>query len=83
MAASQKVQDIMVNGRIPRMFRGLVPIVTAGRSILWVAGHRVAEEVKVTPETGTTLELALSAMTPEAQGLLRIWEGVNYNTAAQ
>ena len=75
MDGPQKLQDLLVNQRIPRPLRDLVPVVVAGKEILWLAGHRVTEEAKVRPETAATLEIIAEPCTADAQALLRIWQG--------
>jgi tRNA(Ile)-lysidine synthase len=53
----RKVQDVLVDRKVPRRERDRVPIVVddTGR-IVWVAGHALAEEFRVTrPESGVVL----------------------------
>jgi tRNA(Ile)-lysidine synthase len=53
----RKVQDVLVDRKVPRLERDRVPIVVddTGR-IVWVAGHALAEEFRVTrPESGVVL----------------------------
>jgi len=51
----QKLQDFMVNAKISRIWRDRVPLVVSGEDIIWVAGWRIAEAVKVTPQTKRVL----------------------------
>jgi tRNA(Ile)-lysidine synthetase-like protein len=53
----RKVQDLMVDRKIPRETRDSVPIVVdATGRIVWVAGLAIAEECRVTaPEAGVLL----------------------------
>lgn len=37
---SKKVQDIFVDAKVPRPLRELVPLVFAGRRLVWIVGHR-------------------------------------------
>jgi tRNA(Ile)-lysidine synthase len=55
---SQKIQDLMVNRKIARKDRDLIPILTnaAGR-IAWVVGVAVGEEFAVQPHTTAVLLL--------------------------
>jgi tRNA(Ile)-lysidine synthase len=50
----RKLQDVLVDRKVPRVTRDDVPIVTdASGQILWVAGITVAETCRVTaPEDG-------------------------------
>jgi tRNA(Ile)-lysidine synthase len=53
----RKVQDVLVDRKVPRRERDRVPIVVddTGR-IVWVAGHALADEFRVTrPESGVVL----------------------------
>jgi tRNA(Ile)-lysidine synthase len=56
----KKVQDVLVDRKVPRGDRDFVPIVTdrAGR-IVWVAGHVLAEEFRVSGGTNTVVILKL------------------------
>jgi len=51
MTGTKKLQDIMVDARVPRAWRAAVPILTMGERILWVVGVRRAEWGRVTPQT--------------------------------
>ena len=57
MSGSKKLQDFLTDAKVPRESRDSVPIVVSGGRIVWVAGHRLGEEVKVTPETSRVLRL--------------------------
>ncbi len=37
---SKKVQDIFVDAKVPRPLRDLIPLVLAGRQLVWIVGHR-------------------------------------------
>ena len=56
----KKVQDVLVDRKVPRDERDRVPIVTDrnGR-IVWVAGHVFAEEFRVSGNTNTVVILKL------------------------
>lgn len=41
MAGSKKLQDILVDAKVPRWLRDRVPVLVAGDEVLWVMGHRV------------------------------------------
>jgi tRNA(Ile)-lysidine synthase len=53
----RKVQDVLVDRKVPRHERDRVPIVVdAEGQIVWVAGHALADECRVTaPESGVVL----------------------------
>jgi tRNA(Ile)-lysidine synthase len=57
MTHSRKLQDFMVDSAIPRSWRDSVPIVCSPAQILWVAGWRIDDRVKVTTGTEGVLRL--------------------------
>ena len=57
MKQTKKLQDFMVDARIPRSWRGRVPIVCSPEQILWVVGWRIDDSVKVTETTRKILRL--------------------------
>jgi tRNA(Ile)-lysidine synthetase-like protein len=54
---SLKVSDFMINAKIEKNLRDRWPLVVCGGDIVWVAGLRLDERFKVTPETTTVLRL--------------------------
>jgi tRNA(Ile)-lysidine synthase len=60
LGGSKKIQDLFVDRKVDRRDRDRVPIVTdQGGRILWVAGHAVAEDVRVTERTNAVVVLKL------------------------
>jgi len=59
MKETKKIGQFMIDARIPRDWRDRIPIVISGDSILWVAGYRIDERVKVTDSTKQILRLEL------------------------
>jgi tRNA(Ile)-lysidine synthase len=56
----KKVQDVLVDRKVPRDDRDVVPIVTTETGeIVWVAGHVLAAPFRVTPLTTTVVVLTL------------------------
>ncbi len=51
MEGSRKLSDLLVDAKVPRRDRGNTPVVRNGERIVWLAGVRVSEEYRVTPET--------------------------------
>ncbi len=43
MANLKKLQDFFVDARVPRAERDAVPLLTDGQALLWVVGHRLAQ----------------------------------------
>lgn len=57
MEKPKKVARFMLDARIPRSWRSRVPIVISPRQIVWVAGWRIDERVKITEGTTNALKL--------------------------
>lgn len=57
MEGTKSLQDFMVDAKIPRSWRGRVPLVCSPDSIVWVVGWRIAEGAKVTDGTRQVLRL--------------------------
>lgn len=47
LAAEKKLQDFLVDAKVPRSQRDQVPLVCARGGIAWVVGHRIADWAKV------------------------------------
>ena len=57
MAQPKKLQDFMVDAKIPREWRDCVPLVCSPKQILWVVGWRIDDRAKVTNSTKQVLRL--------------------------
>jgi tRNA(Ile)-lysidine synthase len=57
LGGSKKVQDILVDAKVPADKRDGVPIVCDERGIVWVVGHCIDERVKVTKKTKDVLRI--------------------------
>ena len=52
LGGHKKLQDLFVDRKIDRQFRQTVPIVAdKKRGILWVVGHSVSDDFRITPDT--------------------------------
>lgn len=60
MSGEKKLQDFMVDARIPAAHRDEVPIVCSESQIAWVVGWRIDDRVKVSPDTRAVLRLEFS-----------------------
>lgn len=69
--APRKLQDFLVDRKIPRWLRPYVPLVLSRGQIIWVAGLRLAEAVKLTGGSRNLLEMEISPATVDTR---RIWE---------
>ena len=54
---SRKLKDYLIDEKIPREERNDIPLLASGRQVLWVVGHRISEEIKVTERTKHILEI--------------------------
>ncbi len=59
MTTDTRLKDLFVNAGIPRTWRDRVPIMECERGIVWVAGLRIAEWARVTPETLRVIQINL------------------------
>ena len=57
MSQPKKLNEFMIDSKIPRAWRRRVPIVCSPEQIIWVAGWRIDERVKVTEATKQVLRL--------------------------
>jgi tRNA(Ile)-lysidine synthase len=67
---TKKMQDFLVDAKIPRWLRPHLPMVVSGDKIIWVPGLRLADAVKLTPDTSRVLELTI---TPADDRTARVW----------
>jgi tRNA(Ile)-lysidine synthase len=59
----KKVQDVLVDRKVPKDDRDRLPIVTTEKGdIVWVAGHVLADSFRVTPLTASVVILTLRRM---------------------
>lgn len=63
MSQLKKLNQFMIDSKIPRAWRRRVPIVCSPEQIIWVAGWRIDERVKVTGNTRNMLRLELKKVT--------------------
>ena len=66
MDADTRLKDLFVNAGIPRSWRDRVPIIECEHGIAWVAGLRIAEWARVTPETVRVLRISLKESTTDS-----------------
>jgi tRNA(Ile)-lysidine synthase len=57
MSMPKKLQEFMVDAKIPRSWRDRIPIVCSPQQIIWVAGWRIDDRVKVTEASKEILRL--------------------------
>ena len=57
MSQPKKLQDFMVDAKVPRQWRDRVPLVVSADGIAWVVGWRIAEWAKVKKGTPQAVEI--------------------------
>ena len=62
MSQSKKLQDFMVDAKIPRSWRSLVPLLCSPEQILWVVGWRIDDRAKVTKATKRILNVKFTRL---------------------
>ncbi|PKB70541.1 MAG: tRNA lysidine(34) synthetase TilS [SAR202 cluster bacterium Io17-Chloro-G6] len=61
MRGQKKLQDLFTDLRVPRYWRGRVPLLATAGGIVWVVGHRIADWAKVdTKADGQILRVKFS-----------------------
>lgn len=65
MLGSKKIQDILVDGHVPRSERDLVPIICSDDKIIWVAGYRPSADFVARPGTARIVEIAVRRQSPD------------------
>jgi tRNA(Ile)-lysidine synthase len=60
MAGSRKLQDVLVDLRVPAAARPTTPLVVCDGRVIWVCGLLVAEEGRITAETTRIIRLEVS-----------------------
>ena len=59
MRGTQKLKNFFINNKIPKDQRANCPLLVSDRKIIWVAGHRLDNSVKVDAETREVLKAEL------------------------
>ncbi|MGD8768582.1 MAG: tRNA lysidine(34) synthetase TilS [Desulfobacterales bacterium] len=60
MTGTQKIKKFFIDKKVPRKERTRCPILLCRGKIIWVAGYRIDESVKVKPSTKNVLKIELS-----------------------
>lgn len=57
MSGSTKLQDVLVNAKVPRSRRAQIPVVACGDEVVWVPGYRIARRWAVPGESARSVTL--------------------------
>ena len=53
----QKLNDYLINKKVPRYERDIVPLLSDGAHIIWAVGYRISAYYKITEHTKRVLEV--------------------------
>jgi tRNA(Ile)-lysidine synthase len=70
-SGGRKLQDFLVDAKVPRWLRPHLPLLARGNEIVWVPGLRLADPVKLLPDNQERWEITITPANPETA---RIWE---------
>jgi tRNA(Ile)-lysidine synthase len=62
LSGSKKVQDILVDQKVPRAERSRVPVFECGGTIVWLPGYRVARAWAVTDPEAVNLQISVDEL---------------------
>lgn len=62
MKGTKKLQDLLVDAKVPRDARDRVPVVADARGIVWVVGLRLDRRAAAVPETARPLALTVTEL---------------------
>ena len=57
MEREKKLQDFLVDEKVPAEVRDSIPVVCVGERIAWVVGFRVAEWCRVGPDSNAVVHI--------------------------
>ncbi len=72
----KKLQDFLVDSKIPRWLRPHLPLVAHGGEIIWAPGLRLADPVKLVPASREVLEITVTPANPDTGRIREILAGV-------
>jgi tRNA(Ile)-lysidine synthase len=62
MSGEKKLQDFMVDAKVPRHWRDDIPLLACQSGIAWVVGWRVADWARMRDDTERTLRIEVEAI---------------------
>jgi tRNA(Ile)-lysidine synthase len=66
MEGSKKVQDVLVDAKVPRRLRDQIPLLAAGDDVLWIIGHRLDRRYLATADSERVILVRAKPVQPEA-----------------
>ena len=61
------LKNYMINEKIPKSERDIIPVLASGSKIFWVLGYRISEDVKITVDTKRVIEFVYSRPETETE----------------
>jgi tRNA(Ile)-lysidine synthase len=62
LAGSQKLQDLLINEKVPRSMRPTLPLLAAGNEVLWVPGYRRSDRATLNATSTAVMWAAFRRM---------------------
>ncbi len=59
LSGKKKLKDFLIDCKVERRERDLIPLICHGKEIVWVVGYRISEKYKVTESTQRILSIKL------------------------
>lgn len=56
IGGKKKLKEYFIDRKIPRPLRKQIPLLVDSRSVIWIAGERISERVRVTEQTKRVLK---------------------------
>jgi tRNA(Ile)-lysidine synthase len=63
LQGSQKIKKYFIDHKVPREKRRACPVLLSGGRIIWLMGHRVADDCRVSPATREILRAEITCLT--------------------
>jgi tRNA(Ile)-lysidine synthase len=63
LQGTQKIKKYFIDHKVPREKRQTCPVLLNGGRIIWLMGHRMAEDCRVTPDTREILRAEMTCLT--------------------
>jgi tRNA(Ile)-lysidine synthase len=60
MKQTKKLQDFMVDAKIPASWRDRIPLLCTGTQIIWLVGWRIDDRFKTTGSTNKVLQVTFT-----------------------
>jgi tRNA(Ile)-lysidine synthase len=63
LQGTQKIKKYFIDHKVPKEKRRACPVLLSGGCIIWLVGHRMAEDCRVTPATREILRAEITCLT--------------------